>query len=211
MAIAPRNKDKIYMTKKTAKPETETEPVEAETEAAETKTEEPSPAEETVADLKPELSKEDEALEKQLLRLRADFDNFRKRTLRERSDLSRRANEHIVEELLPILDHFEMGLSTAHQHEAEPSVIKGFKLVYDQFEATLKKFGVTAIEAESQPFDPHLHEAATYIPSEEHAENMVIAQTRRGYKLGDHLLRPAQVVVSSGAPAAPEAETGEDA
>ena len=91
-----------------------------------------------------------------------------------------------------------MGLSTARQQEAEASVIDGFQMVYDQMLSTLKKFKLEPLEAEGAVFDPHKHEAATHIPSEEHAADIVIAQTRRGYMLGDKLLRAAQVVVSSG-------------
>ena len=141
---------------------------------------------------------EAEPLQKQLLRLQADFDNYRKRTLREKQQVSQLALENLLSELLPVVDHFEMGLSTARQQEAEASVIDGFQMVYDQMLSTLKKFKLEPLEAEGAVFDPHKHEAATHIPSEEHAADIVIAQTRRGYMLGDKLLRAAQVVVSSG-------------
>jgi len=140
----------------------------------------------------------DEALEMRLLRLQADFDNYKKRTLREKAEWSERANEDILKELLPVLDHFELGLKTAEQHKTDPSVLTGFTMVYDQFVQTLKKFKLEPIEAEGTTFDPHLHEAITHMPSESHAPDEVMAMTRRGYKLGDKLLRAAQVVVSSG-------------
>ena len=137
-------------------------------------------------------------LKDRLLRLQADFENFRKRTLREKNDLYQRANMDLLQELLPALDHFELGLRMAEQHKAEKAVIDGFKLVYDQLMNALKKFGVTPIEAEGQPFDPTFHEAVTHVPSEEQPADTIIAVTRRGYKLGDSLLRASQVVVSSG-------------
>lgn len=142
-------------------------------------------------------SDENGALRDQLLRLRADFDNFRKRTRRERDELFLYANESFFTELLPVLDHFEMGLKSAEDHETDSSVIEGFRIVYQQLLDALKKFQVQPIDATGEPFDPHLHEAITHLPSEQPAET-VIEQVRRGYRLGERLLRAAQVVVSSG-------------
>ena len=149
---------------------------------------------------------ETEALKDRLLRLQADFDNFRKRTLREKNDLYQRANMDLLQEILPVLDHFELGLNMAEQHKVEKAVIDGLKLVYDQFQNTLKKFGVAPIETEDQAFDPTVHEAVTHIPSEEQPADTIIAVTRRGYRLGEQLLRASQVVVSSGPAEKPAAE-----
>ena len=112
----------------------------------------------------------EEPLQMKLLRLQADFDNFRKRTLRERGQIAQRALEDHISELLPVLDHFELGLATAEQHHADRAVIDGFKLVFDQLTAALKKAGLSPIDAEGEMFDPHLHEAATHMPSEEHPD-----------------------------------------
>lgn len=138
-----------------------------------------------------------EALRDQLLRLRADFDNFRKRTRRERDELFLYANESFFTELLPVLDHFELGLKSAEEHQTDPSVTEGFRIVYRQLLDTLKKFKVEPIDATGEVFDPHAHEAITHLPSDQPAET-VIEQVRRGYRLGERLLRAAQVVVSSG-------------
>lgn len=148
--------------------------------------------------------KEKEALENRLLRLQADFDNFRKRVQRERVELYQRANEDLFSALLPSLDHFEIGLKTAQEQNAHEAVTQGFQLVYDELKSFLKKFNVEPIDAEDQSFDPHLHEAMTHVPSEEKPVDVVIQQTRRGYKMGDKLLRAAQVVVSSGPGNEPE-------
>mgnify|MGYP001611873967 CR=1 FL=1 len=145
------------------------------------------------------------------LRLMADFENFRKRTLREKNDLYRTANEDFLLELLPVLDHMELALDSARKGQAGPGVLDGFTLVSEQLSAVIKKFGVTPIEADGQAFDPVLHEAISHLASDTVPDNVVIQQTRRGYMLGDKLLRPAQVVVSSGRarPAAPtESEAG---
>lgn len=151
---------------------------------------------------------EEEPLQAQLMRLRADFDNFRKRTQRERSELFLFANESLFLEMLPVIDHFEMGLKSAEEHQTDCSVTEGFKLVYNQLLDVLKKFNVTPIDAVGEAFDPHRHEALTHMPSDKPAET-VVEQVRRGYMLGEKLLRAAQVVVSSGTPAAGEQKESE--
>ena len=162
-------------------------------------------AEETV-EVKPEIREEEEPLRDQLMRLRADFDNFRKRTQRERNELFLYANESLFLELLPVIDHFEMGLKSAEDHKIDGSVTDGFRMVYNQLLDVLKKFNVTPIDAIGETFDPHRHEALTHLPSDK-PEETVIEQVRRGYMLGEKLLRAAQVVVSSGSPAAEEKES----
>ena len=139
-----------------------------------------------------------EQLTQQLLRLQADFDNFRKRVTRERAEWFQRANQEMMEEMLPVVDHFEMGLKTARDGRIDAPVQEGFKLVYDQLINLLTKFNLKAVDAIGETFDPHQHEAVTYIPSETVEEGKIIEQIRRGYLLGDKLLRPAQVVVSMG-------------
>ncbi len=153
------------------------------------------------------------ALQDRVIRLQADFENFRKRTLREKSELFRSANEDLMSELLPVLDHFDMALDAARNASAPEALAEGVRMVREQLSAVLARFGLQAVEAGGQPFDPTLHEAISHLPSETVPENGVMAQTRRGYRLGDKLIRPSQVVVSSGAPAAaapslPKPETG---
>ena len=141
---------------------------------------------------------EEESLRDQFVRLQADFTNFRNRTQRERVELYQRANEDLFLELLPVLDHYEMGLQTAEQHNADQAVVDGFKLVYDQFQNVLNKFNLKPIDAVGEEFDPHKHDALTHMPSDEYAAEICSNQVRRGYMFGDKLLRAAQVVVSSG-------------
>jgi molecular chaperone GrpE len=148
---------------------------------------EPQPAADELAELKD-----------QLLRLRADFDNFRKRTLRDRDEYNKRATERLLSDLLPIIDHFEMGLQQAKKLHVKHAVIDGFAAVFDQMRTMLAKVGVEEIEAEGKSFDPKTHECIAHAHSDKHAENTVISQVRRGYKLGHYMLRAAQVVVSSG-------------
>ena len=149
---------------------------------------------------------EEESLRDQFVRLQADFANFRNRTQRERIELYQRANEDLLLEILPVLDHYEMGLQTAEQHDADPAVLDGFKLVYDQFQNVLNKFNLVPVEAVGEVFDPHKHEALTHMPSDEYPAETCSNQVRRGYLFGDKLLRAAQVVVSSGSPELEEDE-----
>jgi len=151
----------------------------------------------------PEVEAE-ETLKNQLLRLQADFDNFRKRTQRERNELFLFANEAICLEMLPIIDHFEMGFKSAEAHQTDSAVTEGFRMVYNQLLDVLKKFNVTAIDAVGEPLNPHRHEAILHMPSDKPSET-VIEQVRRGYMLGEKLLRAAQVIISSG-PAEPAEE-----
>lgn len=152
-----------------------------------------------------ELTREKEASEQarvvmqdRLMRLQADFENFRKRTLREKSELFRTANEDLMLELLPVLDHFEMAMAAVDQAKASDAIATGVRMVRDQMTAVLGRFGLTTFEAAGQPFDPAVHEAISHLASDTVPENGVLVQTRRGYRLGDKLLRPAQVVVSRG-------------
>lgn len=167
--------------------------------ANEESTEEELPDTEIIEeDVVPVVEEEEESLRDQFVRLQADFANFRNRTQRERIELYQRANEDLLLEILPVLDHYEMGLQTAEQHESDQAVVDGFKLVYDQFQNVLKKFKLEPIDAVGETFDPHKHEALTHMPSDEYAAEVCSNQVRKGYMFGDKLLRAAQVVVSSG-------------
>jgi molecular chaperone GrpE len=143
---------------------------------------------------------DEEPLKLQILRLQADFDNFRKRTQRERNELFTFANESIISEILPVLDHFEMGFKSAEAHQTDSAVTEGFRMVYNQLIDVMKKFNATPIDAVGEAFDPHRHEAILHMPSDKPAET-VVEQVRRGYMLGEKLLRAAQVIISSGTPA----------
>jgi molecular chaperone GrpE len=149
---------------------------------------------------------EEEPLRDQLLRLRADFDNFRKRTQRERNELFLMANETLFLEMLPIIDHFEMGFKSAEAHKTDCSVTEGFRMVYNQLIDVLKKFNVTAMDTVGETFDPHRHESLLHMPSDK-PSGTILEQIRRGYLLGEKLLRAAQVIVSGGP--ATEVENGE--
>jgi molecular chaperone GrpE len=110
------------------------------------------------------------------------------------------ANADLLRGLLPILDTFEMGLDAARAESQKSTVFQGLKMVQGMFGNYLRDFGVEEVPAEGQTFDPNLHEALSTEPSDTVPDHKVIRVLRRGYKLKDRLLRPANVVVSSGAP-----------
>ena len=147
-------------------------------------------------------------LQDRLLRLQADFDNFRKRTLREKSELFDSANQALMLELLPVLDHLQLGIQAASAHQADPAFREGLALIFDQLMGVLSKFGLSPIETEKQVFDPNRFEAVNALPSATEPEGIVLALVRRGYMLRNKLLRPAQVIVSSG-PAPEEIKNAE--
>jgi molecular chaperone GrpE len=134
------------------------------------------------------------------LRIRADFDNFRRRTARERIELGERAQGDLIEKLLPVLDNFERALRAAEEAGAGAAWLEGVRMVHGQFLEVLEDASVRAIEAEGQEFDPMLHEAVATAPSIEVGAGHVLREVRRGYRVGDRVLRPTQVVTSSGSP-----------
>ncbi|MBR4172497.1 MAG: nucleotide exchange factor GrpE [Kiritimatiellae bacterium] len=140
-------------------------------------------------------------LKEQLVRTMADFENFRKRQIRDRELMERHANERAMEDFLPIVDHLEMALSKTDEEAKKNPFVQGIQLIYTQFIDAFAKHGMTPIDAKGEKFDPQIHEALTQIPSVDVPEGVVIDQFRRGWKIGDYLVRAAQVTVSSGAPA----------
>jgi molecular chaperone GrpE len=131
------------------------------------------------------------------LRSQADFDNYRKRSAREKEEALKFANAQLLERLIPIIDNFELGLAAAGSAENSP-ILAGMSMVAKQLTDFLAEFGVTSIDATGQPFDPNLHEAIAHEHDPKLPEGRVIRQVRKGFKLKDRLLRPANVIVSSG-------------
>ena len=186
------------------------------TESATPATEPPSPATESQtasaeavkpADPLEEARERIRALEDQALRARADFDNFRKRNLREREEWTQRSIENLVRDLLPVVDNFDIGLDRARTDGTPESLLEGFRLTVEQLAQALRKYGLEPVDAVKAAFDPLLHEAIHHAPSPEVPAGTILMQARKGYKLGTRTLRPAQVVVSSGpAPETPAKE-----
>lgn len=130
-----------------------------------------------------------------LLRTTAEFDNYRKRVERDRREAGDRAAAAVFEELLPIIDDFERALAAEADPSAEP-YRKGVEIIYRQLLDLLKRRGVTAMDVMGTDFDPHFHQAVAYEPSPGRREGEVIEEMRRGYLMGDRLLRPAMVKVA---------------
>ncbi len=137
------------------------------------------------------------AAQDRFLRLAADFDNFKKRAARDRDDARRAGAESVLGKLLPVLDNFDMAMLAVSQPNTTLETLRvGVNMIHGQFRNFLSEVGVRELDPVGQPFDPTLHDAVSVQASTEVAEGNVIQQTRKGYQLGDRLLRPASVVVS---------------
>jgi molecular chaperone GrpE len=133
-----------------------------------------------------------------LLRKSAEFDNFRKRTERDRQMASDAAAASMIEELLPLMDDLERALQANAGVEGGDAYRRGVELIHQQLAEILRKRGARPIEALGADFDPHYHPAVSYEPAEGHREGEIVEEFRRGYMLGDRLLRPSMVKVAKG-------------
>lgn len=131
------------------------------------------------------------------LRVQADFDNFRKRTRKEKEDLLKYATQPLLEALLPALDNLERALAAGSGSSDSESLMKGVDMVFRQMKQILEQEGLQTIEAEGKPFDPHIHQAVMQEESTDHEPGMVIQELQKGYMLKDRVLRPSMVKVSS--------------
>jgi molecular chaperone GrpE len=132
------------------------------------------------------------------LRSQADFENYKRRSAREKEEAIKYANTSLLQRLLAIIDNFELGLAAAKGQGEDSPIYSGMVLVQKQLNDLLAENGLQPIEAEGKTFDPNLHEAIAHEPSDQFPEGIVLRQARRGYRFKDRLLRPAKVVVSSG-------------
>lgn len=133
----------------------------------------------------------------QLKRMKADFENFKKRVERERTEFIKFANEELIRELLPVLDNLERTLDHTKVHKELTTFEQGIGLIKKDLEEILKKRGLFRLTAVGSFFDPNYHEAVMQKESEDHEDQTVIEELQPGYKLGERLLRPAQVVIST--------------
>lgn len=134
----------------------------------------------------------------QCVRIAADFDNFRKRTEREKGEIELRVKRDAISVLLPVIDSFEMSRTQIKpQTDQEVSIHKSYQGVYKQLVDCLKRIGVSPMRVEGQPFDPNFHDAIMREPTNEHPEGTVIEELRRGYLLGELVLRHAMVKVAA--------------
>lgn len=157
-----------------------------------------------LAALREQASRAEEYYDR-LLRLKAEFENFKKRTQREKAEWISRANQELMLELLPAIDSFELGLQSAEKTGDIHKLIEGLKLALGALLQVLGKFGLDSVEAEGKEFDPNFHEAVTLVDSDAHRDDTIVDEIRKGYLLHDKLLRPAMVTVArSGKEPAPE-------
>lgn len=171
-----------------------------EAEAVETETQEKPKAEK-----KEKKSKKDSEIEKLkaeldskndlLLRTAAEFDNFKKRTERERASVAEYAKANVIKELLPILDNIDR--SAAIEDKTSADYIKGIEMIVKQFEALGGKLGITEVAQVGDTFDPNCHEAVMHIEDESLGENVIAQVLQKGFKIGDTVIRPAMVTVAN--------------
>lgn len=142
------------------------------------------------------LNAQTEEYMQRLARSQADFDNFRKRTIREKEELGKYASSKLIAELIPVIDNFGRALDTRPEGESSESFVKGVEMIYRQFDSVLQAEGLTTMEAVGQPFNPEFHQAVMQVESDEHEEGIVVEELQKGYMLKDKVLRPAMVKVS---------------
>ena len=137
-------------------------------------------------------------VEDRALRLQAEFENFRKRGIRDREESQRYGHQNLVKDLLVTVDNLERAIEHGEggDERSLDGIVQGVELVHRELLAALAKYGVSAIEALREPFDPNLHEAVGQVPSDECSPNTVIEVLEKGYRIHDRMVRPARVIVS---------------
>lgn len=174
-----------------------------EAEALNPESQEPTPEVETLdepqvdetAALIAKLTSEREGLMDELLRTRADLQNFRRRTEQEKIQVRQMATEDLVTQLLPVLDNFDRALTSVGKGASLESVVEGIRMVERQLRSALESQRVTKIDSVGQPFDPAHHEAIATEHSDEHEEGTILHELEAGYKMADRVIRPARVKV----------------
>lgn len=131
-----------------------------------------------------------------LKRLKAEFDNYKKRNLKEQGRKITLFSEDLIKQFLPIVDDLERALDTVKRAKDLTDFVQGVEIIFNQLSHTLKKQGLEQIRAKGEFFDPHLHEAIIKVELDEYADNVIVEEMRKGYKLKDRVLRPTMVKVN---------------
>lgn len=134
--------------------------------------------------------------ENRMYRVQADLDNFRRRARLDLEAAQKYRSQNLITEILPALDNFERALKIDTDDEKTQSLLQGMDMVYRQLVQALQNEGIEAIQAEGQPFDPHLHQAVMQAEDDQYESNVVIEEFQKGYKLKDRIIRPAMVKVN---------------
>ena len=143
------------------------------------------------------LRQENEKLKDQLMRTLAEYDNFRKRSAKEKDALFSEGKAYAVEALLPVADNFERALQAQVGEGAQGELQKGMGMILKQLQEGFEKLGITEIDAQGEPFDPRYHNAVMHVEDESLPENTVAQVFQKGYRLGDKVIRPAMVQVAN--------------
>ena len=155
--------------------------------------------EKEIDELKKKLEEKEKEIKEnhdRLLRLAADFENYKKRTAKEKEDWTKFANEDLIRAILPFIDNLERAVNHAQKVSDTGVLIEGVRLTLQQLLQALNKFGLSTFESVGKPFDPAVHEAMLVVETDQHEPNQVVEEFQKGYLLKDRLLRPATVSVS---------------
>lgn len=145
-----------------------------------------------------EMSAEATEYKERYLRTVADLENYRKRALREKEEARKQGISSLLEDLLPVLDNFQLGLKSAEMHDGGSAFAEGFRMVLKQMQTALTDNGLVPLNPDGETFDPNYHECVAHLPHGTVEEGRIIEVQRVGYRYQERLLRPAVVVVSSG-------------
>jgi len=146
--------------------------------------------------LKAEQAKSKDYLN-QLKYLQADFDNYRKRMVREFQEVSQRSNEKLIASVLNVVDDLERAIETGKKTDNTGPLLEGVQMVYKNLYAILEREGLTRIEAVGKPFDPNMHEILTKVPTDTHEDGIVIEEARKGFMFKGKVMRPSVVMIAS--------------
>lgn len=149
---------------------------------------------------KDKKDKKDEKIDElndKLMRMAAEYDNYRKRTDKEKTAMFDMGAKTIIEKVIPLIDNFERGFASVTDDNKDDPFVKGMKKVYDQFISTLDEAGVEVIEAEGKEFDPNLHNAVMHVDDDSFGDNVVAEELQKGYKYKDNVIRYSMVKVAN--------------
>jgi len=152
-------------------------------------------AEESLLEVKEQLTAELQEINDKYVRLYAEFENYKKRVYKDKEEIIKYGNENLLYELLPVIDNLEMALKHA-SNNVSSGLVQGVEITLKELKKTLEKFGLIAIDADGKPFDPLIHHAMMQVERDDVEENTVVEELRKGYMLKDKVLRPALVAVS---------------
>jgi len=147
--------------------------------------------EQTEEEEREKLEQEVEELEQSLKKVMADFDNYRKRMMREKKNIIERATEDLMVDLIEVLDDFERAMDNEDEMDS-----KGVEMIYSKFKKALEEHGLEEIDSENKKFDPNYHECLMSVEDENHEEDEIIEEFQKGYKLNDKVIRPSKVKVA---------------